>query len=555
MPMTNREVADLLERHGMLLEIAGESPFRTRAYSRAAEGLRQLQMPVSEFAEEGRLREIAGVGEGIAAAISQVLTTGRFAAHQELTSQFPESLLELVSIPGVGAKTANKLFTLLGISDIDSLEAAANAGRIAQTKGLGTRTEGTIREGLAAVRRRTGRWLLGATLPLARSIVAHYQAANPTDMISLAGSARRWEVTVADLDFVIGSSNFAQSMDALEKLPMVVAAKRTTEAAAQLDLGAGLLADVTLTSPDRWGSALVRATGNARHLEFLSCLPDRASTEEEVYRANGLPSIPPELRYGDLEFQRWPEIPKLVDVADVNGELHTHTTWSDGLASIDEMAGAAAARGYSFLGITDHSHGLGVAGGLDPHRLEDQRRAIAAASQLARIRLLRGAEVEVHRDGRLDYDDATLASLDVVVASLHTGLRQPREELTDRLLRVLANPNVDIVAHPSGRLIERREGGDFNWDQVFATAAVTGTALEINADPARLDLDPHLARRASQAGCLISINCDAHRPDGFAALEYGVAMARRAWLLPGQIVNCWPRDRVVEWLGERLTAA
>jgi DNA polymerase (family 10) len=215
------------------------------------------------------------------------------------------------------------------------------------------------------------------------------------------------------------------------------------------------------------------------------------------------------------------------------------------------MADAAAERGYSLLGITDHSQGLAVAGGLDVERLRSQKIEIDDANGKGGVRILAGAEVEVHRDGSLDFDDETLAGLDVVVASLHSGLRQPRQELTARLIRVLQNPHVDIIAHPSGRLIERREGGDFDWDRVFAIAAQTGTALEINADPARLDLDPARAHRASQAGCLITINCDAHHTSGFSLMEYGIAMARRAWLKPDQILNCWSAGRILEWLASR----
>jgi DNA polymerase (family 10) len=283
----------------------------------------------------------------------------------------------------------------------------------------------------------------------------------------------------------------------------------------------------------------------------LGAFPDQAATEEEVYASHGLPFIPPELRTGHEEFERFAEIPSLVTLADINGEFHAHTTWSDGAASVRQMADAAAARGYSVLGITDHSQGLAVAGGLDVERLRLQRIEIDDANGETGVRVLAGAEVEVHRDGSLDFDEETLAGLDVVVASLHSGLRQPREELMSRLIRVLKNPNVDIIAHPSGRLIERREGGDFDWDHVFAVAAQTGTALEINADPARLDLDPAHAYRASQAGCLITVNCDAHHPSGFSLMEYGVAMARRAWLKPDQILNCWSQVRIAEWLSSR----
>jgi DNA polymerase (family 10) len=551
--VTNASVAEALDRHAVLLEVAGESGFRGRAFARAAATLRDLDVPVTDMAAAGRLREIPGVGEGIAAAIAQFIATGTFDAHEDLTARFPESLGELLTVPGIGAKTAQRLYSALGIHDLTSLEAALVDGSIASTKGLGGRIEKTVRDGLAEVKRRTGRVPLAVALPAARNFEAAYGKARPQDRISLAGSARRWEVAVGDLDFVVASDDPEASIAAISALPQVAELERTSDSSLRFTLSAGLAADVFFSTQESWGSTLVRATGNAEHLNLLGQLPVDASTEEAVYAARGLPLIPPELRQGREEFNRWGEIPSLVTLSDVNGEFHAHTTWSDGVASIEEMANAAADRGYSVLGITDHSHGLGVAGGLDTERLDAQRREISALGAVRDVTLLSGAEVEVLRDGSLDYDDATLAALDVVVASLHTGLRQPREQLTDRLLGVLQNSNVDIIAHPSGRLIERRQGGDFDWDRVFAMAAQTGTALEINADPMRLDLDPSLAQRASQAGCLITVNCDAHSPAGFSLMEYGIAMARRAWLKPDQILNCWPRDRVLSWLAERGT--
>ncbi len=549
---SNATVAGILERHGRLLEIAGESPFRTRAFTRAAESLRMYPDRVATVAAEGRLREIPGIGEGIASAIEQILVGGTFDAHRELTSQLPESLVELTALPGVGAKTALRLHVALGVDNLSSLEAALISGKIRETKGLGARAEATIRSGIEALQRRTGRTPIGVAIPLAGALIDAYRRVRPQDTMSLAGSARRWDVTVDDLDFVISSTDLLAAIDAICLLPMVSEADRTNENALRLSLSGGLMADVYLTDPDAWGSTLVRATGNALHLERLGEIPARAASEDEVYAVHDLPYIPPELRNGHDEFERWSEIPSLVTASDITGEFHAHTTWSDGSASIRQMAEAAALRGYSVLGITDHSHGLSVAGGLDVQRLESQRREIDAVDGEDGVKLLAGAEVEVHRDGTLDFDDETLAGLDVVVASLHTGLRQQtRDEVTARLKRVLENPNVDIVAHPSGRLIERREGGDFDWERVFTVAAETGTALEINADPARLDLDPELAQQASRAGCLITINCDAHHPSGFSSMDYGIAMARRAWLKPDQILNCWPKSRILDWLASR----
>ena len=549
--VSNGTIADLLDRHGALLEITGESPFKTRAYARAAESIRILPESVAVVAQEGRLRDVPGVGAGIAGAIEEILATGAFSAHAALTEQFPESLTSLIAIPGIGAKTALRLHRELGVDSLSALEAALVAGRIGETKGLGAKLESVVRSGLESLQLRTGRTPLGVALPIARAVVAAYERARPWDRISLAGSARRWDITVGDLDFVVATVDVQAAMTAASALPMIMSSERTAQNALRLELAGGLAADTFFTTTGEWGTALIRATGSARHLERLGAIPDSVASEDEVYRLHGLPWIPPELREGEREFTRSDEIRNLVTLVDVNGQFHAHTTWSDGGASIQAMAEAAAELGYAFFAITDHSHGLGVAGGLDAKRLAEQRKELAAISDVGTLTLLAGSEVEVHRDGSLDFDEEILSGLDVVVASLHSGLRQPRDEITDRLLRTLRNPDVDIIAHPSGRLIERRQGGDFDWDAVFAVAAETGTALEINADPARLDLGPDLAHRAASAGCLITINSDAHSPSGLDLMEFGIAMARKAWLKPSQILNCWPRAQVLEWLASR----
>lgn len=549
---SNAEIAELLERHGDLLEVAGESAFRSRAYRRAAEAIRFHPEPVAIVAREDRLRTIPGVGEGIAASIEQILATGRFAVHDELVVRVPEKLIEVLTLPGIGAKTALRLYHELGVTSLQDLELALDAGRIGSTKSLGKKLETTVREGIEVLRRRTGRLPLGVALPIARGVVSAYATLRPADQISLAGSARRWEVTVGDLDFVLGTHDPDAAFHTLRSIPLVSGAERVAPDKAQLQLARGAQAEVFLVPPATWGSALVRATGNAAHVAQLGSLEVDFPTEQEIYDACNLPWIPPELRSGSDEFTRTDEIKDLIDLTDIRGEFHCHSTWSDGSASILDMAKAAAARGYEFLGISDHSHGLGIAGGLDPERLRQQRLEIDNVNRKTSVRVLAGAEVEVHRDGSLDFDPETLAGLDVVVASLHSGLRQSRDEITQRLVHTLDNPNVDIIAHPSGRLIEQREGGDFDWDTVFAEAARTGTTLEINADPARLDLDPRLARQASAAGCLITINCDAHSPSGFELMEYGIAMARRAWLKPANVLNCGSSDQVIDWLTRRI---
>ena len=552
--LSNRRLAERLDRHAKLLEIAGESAFRARAYSRAAEAVRGLDVPISDLVQDGALQSLPGVGEGMAGAIASLLETGTFAGHEELTEKFPESLLDLAAVPGIGPKSVNKLYTELNIATIEQLEAAATAGSIAGVAGLGKRIQKAAVEGLAQVARRTGKIPLGTARAAAAMFMAAYSVSRPQDVISEAGGVRRWDVLVDELLFVVAAGEPGAVANTISGIPGVE--NVTSNAASEL---AVLFDDdktgrVILTSPGAYGTALVRSTGNEEHLARLGDIREAYATEEMVYAAAGLPWIPPELRTGGEAFDRLDELSQLITVADLNGELHAHSTWSDGQATVEEMALAASQRGYGFLGITDHSQSLAVANGLDHRRLIAQRDELSAASAKAGIPLLAGAEVEVLSDGALDYPDAVLAELDVVVGSLHGGLRQPRAKLVDRQMRTLRNPHVDILAHPSGRLLERREGGDFDWDLTFATASETGTALEINADPARLDLDPSLAKRAAEAGCLITINSDSHWVNGFDMVEYGVMMARKAWLKPDQILNAWEPDRVLLWLRDRAAA-
>lgn len=546
--ITNADLASLLDQYGALQGLAGESPFRVRAYHTAAESIRHLDRAVAVIAGEGGLRSIPGVGEGIAGIITEVLRTGTFRAWEEISAALPPTLLDILELPGVGPKTVTRLFRELGIADIDALEASAVSGALRAAPGFGPRVEAAVLARLESVQARTGRMPIGDALPHARALVSALRTALP-GRIELAGSVRRFAETAADIDVVVESSDPDAALAAIAALPIVGEVLDRLGDAIRVRLQSGIEVDAYIAAPSQFGAVLVRATGSAAHLERLTAAPTDASDEMAVYAANGMPWIPPELRLGGEEFDRWREIPGLITVADIKGELHCHSTWSDGTASIAAMAAAAANRGYAYLGITDHSHGLGVAGGLDEARLRAQREELAAVA--GPVRLLAGTEVEVARDGRLDFPAAVLAQLDVVVASLHVGLRQPRTQLMDRLEGGLRNPNVDIIAHPSGRLVERRPPGDFDWDRAFAIAAETGTALEINADPARLDLKREHAAAALAAGCLLVIDCDAHHPAGFDNIGYGVAVARQAWATPDRVVNTWALDRMRDWLGNR----
>lgn len=550
--MTNEEIALTLEQYGQLLEISGESAFRVRAYSRAAAAIRHLHESVASLAKERRLSEIPGVGAGIAAAIDEMVSTGHYGPFEELKQTIPPTLLEVVEIPGVGVKTVSKLYSELGIASLADLEAALSAGTVAAQKGLGPKTAERISAGIAQLKRRTGRHLLGTARPIGFALEEEIKRALPDVQVSVAGSVRRMEETVGDIDLVIALNDFEKVFEEIGKIPRLSHVASDRQGHISAEGPHGILTDIVAVSPSNFGLALLTATGNQQHLALLGEIPSVAS-EEKIYEANGLPWIAPELRQGvdEVELAKQSKLSSLVTLDEINGEFHSHTTWSDGVCSVAEMANAAKARGYRFLGISDHSKSLGIANGLDRERIVAQRQVILEAQASSGIRLFASCEVEVDREGNLDFEDDVLAALDIVIASTHSGLRQSREHLTARLISVLENPNVDIIAHPSGRLLEQREGGDFDWNQIFSIAAKTGTALEINADPARLDLGAELARRALDAGCLLTINCDAHHPESFGNMEYGVAVARRAGASPDRILNCWPLKRIEDWLASR----
>ncbi len=554
--LTNREIAETLERYANLASIAGENAFRTRAFQRAADVVRDLPEPVTALMDLGELRGLPGVGSGIADAIEALARTGTLPPLEALQRTIPTTLLDLLEVPGVGVKTAARVYRELGVVDLPGLVAAAESGRIRALPGLGPKTEANILAAMEALGRRTGRFLLGRALPLARRLAADLQAVLPAEtVVAIAGSIRRMEETVADIDLVVSASTPSSIAATVAQLPWVSGVIACEDRRLHVTTHDGIPVDIVIVDPSAMGTGLIRATGPAAHLALLPDPLPPAPTEEKLYAALGMEWIAPELRQGRDEVIRAKAgtLPDLLSTGNVRGEFHAHTLWSDGTATVLDMVRAADDRGYAFLGVSDHSRGLGVANGLDATRLMAQRQEIEAAQRVSGLRVFTSCEVEVHRDGSLDFDDHVLATLDVVIASAHSGLRQPREVLTQRLLSVLENPHVDIVAHPSGRLIERREGGDFDWDRIFASAAATRTALEINASPERLDLNDELARRALAAGCLFTINCDAHSTGGFDALEYGIAVARRAGADPDQIVNCWPIGRIEEWLKTRRT--
>jgi DNA polymerase (family 10) len=423
---------------------------------------------------------------------------------------------------------------------------------------MGPAAQKRMAEGLAFLQRKTGRTSIGTALPLAERLAARLER-ETGGSVYVAGSVRRMCATVGNLDLLAVGEHVEQLLNVAARLPDVARPLEREADMATFDLHQGVMLRVRAVRPALAGTALVVMTGSAAHLARIggaAALPEAAS-EEEVYAALGMQWIPPELREdrGEVEAARERRLPRLIEVADLQGDLHTHSTWSDGSATPLEMASAASERGYAYLGVTDHSGGLAVAGGLHPERLAEQRAALDALAGEAPVRLLAGSEVEVHRDGRLDFDDDVLAGLDLVVASLHSGLRQDSAQFTERMVRTILNGNVDIIAHPSGRLVERRQGADIEWTPVLRAAREARVALEINSDPMRLDMDDIAARRAAEAGCLIAIDSDAHHPDALALVRYGVGIARRAWIEPQHVINTWSLDELLAWLRERQVPA
>jgi DNA polymerase (family 10) len=572
--LSARQLADLFNRIADLLEIKGEVIYKILAYRKAAESLQNLGRDIYEVRREGGLSQIPGVGKAISEKIEELLDTGRLEFYQKLTADVPDSLADLLQIPDLGPKKIALFWRELGVTTLPELEAAARAGKLRSLPGMGEKSEAKVIAGIESLARRSGRIPLGRAWPLAQELLSLLRAVPGVSAAEAGGSLRRMRATIGDLDLLAAAADSRAVMDAFVNHPDVARVLGRGEAKASVEFVHGVRAQLWVQPPDRFGTALQYATGSKDHNVRLRemaqklglSLSERALTradgseilcagEEEVYAALGLPWIPPELREdrGEVQAARAVSLPALIQTGDLHAELHTHSTWSDGKLGIEAMARQAMARGLSVLAITDHSQSLGVAGGLSIAEVARQRAELDAAQRAVGdgILLLQGAEVEIRADGSLDYPDKTLAGLDIVIASLHSGLRQPREKVTERTLNAIRNPHVDIIGHPTGRMLPDREGADLDMEAVFAAAQEHQTALEMNAHPSRLDLDDVYARRAAEMGIPLAINTDAHAAPDLDLLHFGVATARRGWIVPQQVINCWPAEQLTGWLRSR----
>jgi DNA polymerase (family 10) len=573
--MNNRQLADTFTLIANLSEIKGEIIYKTLAYRKASESLMSLGREASEYWKEGKLEDIPGVGKAISEKINELLGTGKLEFLEKLKKEVPPSLADWLQVPGLGPKKIALIWKTLNITTMVQLEKAARTGKLRDLPGMGAKSEAQIITGIESLSRRSGRIPLGRAWPLAQEIIGALKKVKGVVAAEPAGSLRRMRSTVGDLDILVASKESGPVMEAFVHLPGVSRVLGKGDTKSSIEFTDGVRAQVWVHPPEKFGTALVYATGSKDHnvhlrelaLEKGLSLSEHSltktkgkgeilcATEEEVYKTLGLPWIPPELREdrGEVQAAQANKLPKLIEVKDIQADLQTHSTWSDGKLSMLEMAQAAARRGIKVIAFTDHSVSLGVTGGLS---IQDHKKQAAEIKKVQEklgngILVLHATEVEIKADGALDYPDEFLASLDLVVASLHTSLRQPREKVTQRVLNAIRNPNVDIIGHPTGRLIPDREGADLDMDALLKAASESGVALEINADPARLDLDDSYARRAKDMGIPLSINTDAHSESHFDVLPYGVAIARRAWVEPKDVINCWSTKKLLDWLKKR----
>jgi DNA polymerase (family 10) len=571
---SNAEVAKLLNNIGDLLEVKGENRFKILAYHKAANNILDLGQELYEMWQaDQNLKGIPGVGQAISEKIDELFTTGKLEFWDRLTTEFPPTLVEVLAIPDVGPKLARLMWDELGIATVAEVKAAAQQGRLQTLPRLGAKTEARILASIEVLEKReTDRWHLGEAWPLATRIMTALRALPEVLQIEPAGSLRRMRETVGDLDLLVATEDPAPVMAAFAKLPGVEEVVLTGDTKTSLRFGRGMQVDLRCLEPQRWGTGLQYFTGSKNHnvkirelaLKKGYSLSEYALTREsngqellfdneaELYQFLGLSYIPPYLREdrGEITAALKDALPATIELAEIKGEVHCHSTWSDGRGTIEEMARAALARGYQYLAITDHSQSLGVAAGLTPERLRQQRQEIAEVqARVPGIRLWQGVELEVRADGALDFPDEVLAGLDFVVASIHTGLRQDRETLTRRALTAIRNPYVKLLGHPSGRLLTRREAGDFDMEAIIQAALETGTMLEINAAPDRLDLSDVHVRRAVELGVKLVINCDAHHPDEFNNLMFGVATAQRGWATAEDVANTRPVEEFAALIG------
>ncbi|MDD4487870.1 MAG: DNA polymerase/3'-5' exonuclease PolX [Methanothrix soehngenii] len=567
----NREIAGILYQMAELLELHAENRFKIIAYSRAARAIESLTEDIEQVCRDGRLEGIPGVGKAIAEKIKEYLRTGRIQSHQDLLADTPQGLAELLQISGLGPKTVFMLHEKLNITNLDELEKAAREHRIRRLPRMGVVREKNILKSIERYRKRSNRILYSTAESIVDEILTYLGGIEGLEHATAAGSYRRRKETVGDIDILATAARPEEIVAAFVKMPLVeeVLAKGPTKAS--VIMNDTIQVDLRIVEHRSYGTVLQYFTGSKEHNVSMRQLAlDRGYSlseysltrlangqdlffdqEEEVYQALGLQYIPPELREdrGEIEAALGGKLPRLVEAKDIRGDLHVHSIWSDGRASIIELAQAARSLGYEYIALSDHSPSVGIAGGIGREKMEEKIEAVAEANDsLEGITILMGAEVDIKADGSLDYPDDLLERMDVVVASVHMAQQQKERTITGRLISAIENQNVDIIGHPTGRIINQREPSDMDFHAVLEAAARAGTALEINAHPSRLDLNDVNARAAKEMGVQMSINSDAHDAGQLLNMKYGINVARRAWLEKKDLINAMDLKDLIQFL-------
>ncbi len=569
--ISNAELARIFNEIADMLEILGEVVYKAVAYRRVADAVERYPDDVASLFGRGEPPKLPGAGAALTAKLAELAETGHLEYHDRLRAQVPEGVIEMLRVPGVGPRTVRLLHESLGIDSLDALRVAAESGGLRSVKGLSARTEQNILEGIARLEHRSSRLLIHDADALIADLIGRLERVRGVRRIERAGSLRRRRPTIGDLDLLAAVDDPGEVIAALDGLPEVEKVLSAGTDKSSIVLRGGPQVDLMVCPPEAWGTHLLHFTGSRDHnIALRGMALDRgwslsekgfkvmetgelllAADEEEAYARLDLPWIPPEIREGDGEVESAAagRLPKLVTHDDVRGDTHTHSDWTDGVDTIETMARAARALGHEYIVLTDHSPSLGIARGLSVDRVADQRAEIERVNlDLAPFRVLHGTELEIRADASLDYPDDVLARFDVVIASIHTGRGQPSEQLTARALAAIENPHVDVIAHPSGRIVNRRDPLPLDWPRVFDAAARSGTALEINGSP-RLDLDDALARAAGRAGARLTLASDAHRTEELGQQRYAVDLARRAWLEADQLLATRTADELLRLLG------
>ena len=595
---SNGDLARIFHEIGDILEVKGELVFKTVAYHRAADAIGRAPFAVADAYRTGSPPKIPGVGQAISDKIGELVATGQMSMLERLRAEVPASLVDLLQIPRLGPRTVRLIYEQLGIETIEDLRHAAEAGTLRSLKGLSEKTEAMILEGITALETRPQRLLINQAEAIVDSLNEALEGTPGLRRIVPAGSLRRQKETIGDLDLLAETDDPRALMERFTGMGIVDRVLQGGGHKAAVELLRGPQVDLMIMPPGEAGTYLIHFTGSKEHNVVLRARArDRGwslsekgylrigddgkpltgadaelrkfATEEEAYAFLGLPFIEPELRenHGEVEAALAGRLPALIALSDLRGDAHSHSDWSDGIHSIETMAEAARRRGYSWQVLTDHSISLAIARGLAPERVEQQRAIIAELNaRFAReeaegtappetpaegFRLLHGCELEIRADARLDYDEELLARFDVVVASLHVSRRQPRADLTRRTLTAIRSPHVDLIAHPAGRMIQSRDDLDLDWEAVYAEAARTGTALEMNGSPHRLDLSVERARRAVELGCVLTIDSDAHKTAELDYVRWGISQARRAWVEPRHVLNTRSRAELLDWVAAK----